>query len=442
MRHSEPIVAVATPSGVGGVAVVRLSGERALAIALECLTAKHLHPRHATLTHIIDGDRVLDEAVATLYPAPHSYTGEETVELSCHGSLYVQEAVLQLLVNHGARLAEPGEYTRRAFMNGKLNLSQAEAVADLIDATTPAQHRLAISQLRGGYADELKTLRQHLLELTSLLELELDFSQEDVEFANRDELQALLTALQTKLTSLTDSFRLGNAIKNGIPVAIVGEPNAGKSTLLNALLHDDRAIVSPIPGTTRDTIEETLLINGTPFRIIDTAGLHHSDDPVEQLGIVRSRRAIEEAHLVLVVTDSPQTGDGVEWILRDYSDKCLLVRNKADLMPQPHYGHTDPACIHVSALQGLGIDELKQAIADSLPHQSDGVLLSNSRHLDALRHVEQALDHVAQSLRDSLPADLMAVDLRDALYHLGTITGDITNDELLGNIFSRFCIGK
>lgn len=440
MRTNDTIVAVSTPSGVGGIAVVRLSGPDALSIAEKHLSPlpSHLSPRHATYCRFDD----LDDIIALYYP--QGYTGEPTVELSCHGSLYIQQVLLQILVDDGARLAEPGEFTRRAFLNGRLNLSQAEAVADLIDSVTPAQHRLAVSQLRGNYAQQLKNLRQQLLDLTSLLELELDFSQEDVEFADRTHLYQLLSTLNAQLSTLNASFKMGNALKRGIPVAIVGRPNAGKSSLLNSLLGDDRAIVSDIPGTTRDTIEETLTIDGITFRFIDTAGLRHSDDTVENLGIERTRKAIADAHLILYVHDAtiPQlpTAD------IDFPDKkVLLLLNKSDLTPQLPTTNYQLPTIPLSAKTGFGLDNLRNAMLDAvradMPSESD-ILLSNARHHEALLHVQQALENVTQGLDLGTPADLLTVDLRDALYHLGTVTGEVTSNEILSNIFSRFCIGK
>ena len=326
----------------------------------------------------------------------------------------------------------------RAFLNGRLNLSQAEAVADLIDAVTPQQHSLAVSQLRGGYAAKLKTLRQQLVDLTALLELELDFSQEDVEFVDRHELRRLIVTLQGQLAALIDSFALGNALKRGVPVAIVGAPNVGKSSLLNALLGDDRAIVSDLPGTTRDTVEETFTLDGILFRVIDTAGLRHTVDTVERLGIERSRRAVTDARIVLYVHDAT-----TPWIEPDIDVKgkhLIVVHNKVDLVNGVSEG------IGVSALTGVGLDKLKDAlvsvIRSDMSVANDGVLLNNARHYEALLHVRQALTLADEGLTGGMPADLVAVDLRDALYYLGTITGEVANDEVLGTIFSRFCIGK
>lgn len=430
---SDTIVAISTPRGVGGIAVARLSGDEALTIALRHLSVKTLASHHAVYCRFDE----LDDVVATYFPK--GYTGEPTVEISCHGSLYVQQALLQTLVDDGARLAEAGEFTRRAFLNGRLDLSQAEAVADLIDSVTPAQHRLAVSQLRGGYAQKLKELRQQLLDFTSLLELELDFSQEDVEFADRSQLRKILSTLHFQISTLIASFRLGNAIKRGVPVAIVGKPNAGKSSLLNALLGDDRAIVSDLPGTTRDTIEETLTLDGITFRFIDTAGLRHSDDQVETLGVERSRKAVAQADIVLYLHDTttPWTEPDI-----DLADKTFfVVHTKADLPTAvERVGE-----LFISTKTGYGLDALKQKIIDTFRSRmgkENDILLTNARHYEALGRVKQALDAVAQGLDGGIPADLVAVDLRDALYHLGTITGEVTSEEMLGNIFGRFCIGK
>ena len=442
----DTIAAISTPHGIGGIAVVRLSGPDAFAIASRHL--KSPGAAHPQLFRI--GEKVLDQVIATAYHAPHSYTGDDTVEISCHGSLYVQQTLLQALLDSGARLAEPGEFTRRAFLNGKLNLSQAEAVADLIDSTNAAAHSLAVSQLRGGYAKELETLRQQLVDLTALLELELDFSDEDVEFADRSRLHSLASQIYTRVTALRESFHMGNAMKRGIPVAIIGRPNAGKSSLLNALLHDNRAIVSDIPGTTRDTIEETFVIEGTPFRIIDTAGLRHSDDPIETLGIQRTLTTVAQADIVLYVHDALQSYGHALADLQELQDRLSLkdkhlfiVNNKIDLVPETL---TAPyRTFPISAKEGTGLDALTSALAKAAQTdlaQAPDVMLTNVRHYNALGHVEQALLHVAKGLADHLPADLVVIDLRDALHHLGTITGQVTSDEVLGTIFSRFCIGK
>ncbi len=445
MTRSDTIAAISTPAGVGGIAVVRVSGTDALPCVLRHLSVATLEDRRATYCRFDD----LDDVVAVYFPK--GYTGEPTVEISCHGSLYVQQAMLQTLVDDGARMAEPGEFTMRAFRNGRLNLSQAEAVADLIDAVTPTQHQLAVSQLRGGYADELKALRQQLLDLTSLLELELDFSQEDVEFADRSQLIHLVGSLSLRINSLRNSFRLGNALKRGIPTAIIGRPNAGKSSLLNALLADDRAIVSPIAGTTRDTVEETFSIGGFTFRLIDTAGLHPTDDPLENLGIKRSIAAAAQADIILYVHDATRSFSDALADMQSLQDAGVslegkhlwIVNNKMDLPdavnPTPGVG------IAVSSTQGTGLDRLRQVMVDAVSRDkaaSSDILLTNARHYDALGRADAALRQVAAALTQGIPADLVAVDLRDALYHLGSITGEVVPDDILGNIFSRFCIGK
>lgn len=441
MNRTDTIAAISTPAGVGGIAVVRLSGPDALAIAMRHLSAATLAPRHATYCRFDE----LDDVVATYFPT--GYTGEQTVEISCHGSLYIQQTIIGTLVGDGARLAEPGEFTMRAFLGGRLDLSQAEAVADLIDAATPQQHRLAVSQLRGGYASALKELRRQLLDLTSLLELELDFSQEDVEFADRDELRRLLTLTDSQVTKLTDSFAIGNALKQGIAVAITGSPNVGKSSLLNAIVADERAIVSPIPGTTRDTVEETICIDGITFRLVDTAGLRETHDTIERLGIERSRRAINEAQIVIEVEDVTLGHDFTAHSAHHGNKKYIRVLNKCDIdssawqFDGKHIGDTLYIC--TSAVQGTGIDSLKHALRDAVDVQtSTDTMLTNVRHLDALHRVHEALQAASEGFANDIPADLVAVDLRDALYHLGTITGEATSDEILGNIFSRFCIGK
>lgn len=447
------IAAISTPHGIGGIAVVRLSGPDARAIASRHVS---LPPQAGAVrfTPFRIGDTLLDEVVVTLFLAPHSYTGQDTVEFSCHGSLYIQQALLQALLDSGARLAEPGEFTRQAFLSGRLNLSQAEAVADLIDSTNAASHRLAVSQLRGGYAKELEQLRQQLVDLTALLELELDFSDEDVEFADRIQLLSLVSQTSTRVKALRDSFHMGNALKRGIPVAIIGRPNAGKSSLLNALLRDNRAIVSDIPGTTRDTIEETFVINGTPFRIIDTAGLRHSDDPIETLGIQRTIDTVVQADIILYVHDATQPyGQALDDLqelqdIQPFEGKHLfIVNNKIDKCVKPIHEltHSQINTLEISAKEGYGLDTLTAALANTahteLAHAPD-VMLTNVRHYNALGQVDQALLHVAEGLATGLPADLVVIDLRDALHHLGTITGQVTTDEVLGTIFSRFCIGK
>ncbi len=449
----ETICAISTPQGVGGIAVIRLSGDNAVSVAEKVLRNKtgkpvKLRDHKALFLQLFDADEFLDEVIVTLFATPHSYTGEDVVEISCHGSLYVQRQILQVLINQGARIAEPGEFTLRAFLNGQLDLSQSEAVADLIDSQSQLSHRLAVSQLRGGYAKELELLRQQLIDTTALMELELDFSDEDVEFANRERLKETVSTLTTKVQRLVGSFQDGNVFKNGIPVAIIGRPNAGKSTLLNALLNEDRAIVSPIPGTTRDTVEETMTIDGIMFRFIDTAGLPESDDPLENIGFGRSLRAAKQAKIILFVRNVTVPFD--EYAFDDiayFTESCnikekhyFIVHNKCDL---PH--DSNPPGHIVSAKEGTGIDKLKRSIAAVAKkdlQQNDGVMLTNARHYEAMKKVLSALDEVHKGLDANLTPDLLVIDMRDALYHLGTITGKVAPDEVLSSVFSRFCIGK
>lgn len=450
----EKICAISTPAGVGGIAVLRLSGEGVKEFVEKFLVRQSdsrkvsLRARMATFCTLSDGEDLIDEVVATYFQASHSYTGEDVVEISCHGSLYVQQRLLQLFIDNGARLAEPGEFTMRAFLNGRMDLSQAEAVADLIDSRSESAHRLAISQMRGGYAKELETLRQQLIDLAALLELELDFSDEDVEFANRQRLQDTLNVLSGKVQRLVDSFQIGNAFKQGVPVAIVGRPNAGKSSLLNALLSEERAIVSDIPGTTRDTIEETMTIDGITFRFIDTAGLRHSADPIENMGFERAIRSAQQARIILFVRNVTVPFDALAMDDIAYiTDRCdmnnkhlFFVHNKCDM---PH-DSTPPGHI-VSAKEGIGVEELKQSMVKVIRNdvdRNDGVMLTNMRHYEAMQKVLAALGEVQKDLDADLSPDLVVINLRDALYHLGTITGTVTSDDILSSVFSRFCIGK
>ena len=449
------IAAIATPAGRGAIAVVRLSGPDALALCRRHIP-KALQPRRATFSPFLVDGKLLDEVVAVYFQAPHSYTGEDVVEISCHGSTYIQQALLKALVDDGCRMAEPGEFTRRAFLNKRLNLSQAEAVADLIDATNRGAHRMAVSQLRGGYAALLGELRSRFVELTALLELELDFSDEEVEFADRSQLRELLTTLAERCSRLAGSFSLGNAIRRGVPVAIVGPPNAGKSTLLNRLVGDDRAIVSDLPGTTRDTVEESVTIDGTAFRFIDTAGIRHSDNRIEQAGIERSYHAAQQAAVVLYVVDRSDTATLPQQLAAlaqsvALDDKQLVVVcNKSDRyhnLPLPAAEGLPTAVdaiLPISAHNGDGIDELRRHIAVRYRCSDDDSepTVSNLRHYEALTHVVDACQRALEALRQQLSADLVAIDLRDALHHLGTITGEVTPDEILGTIFSRFCVGK
>lgn len=437
---TDTIAAISTPTGKGGIAVLRVSGPDAIAVVAPYVGQQKFAANTARFATFRADDRIIDEVVITTFRAPHSFTGEDVVEISCHGSLFVQEELLRCLLNGSpkARLAKPGEFTLRAFLNGKYDLSQAEAVADLIDSTSEASHRLAVNQLRGGFSQRLKSIRERFVELTSLLELELDFSDEDVEFADRSALRTIVDELESEISQLVESFRLGNALKNGVPVAIVGRPNVGKSTLLNALLGEERAIVSPIAGTTRDTVEDTLTLGGVMFRFIDTAGLRHSDDQIEAKGIERSYKALREAQVVIHLFEE----ESVENEILDCEEldrKTLIrVRNKVDVQPAIQ----EEGVLQISAKQGIGLDSLKQVLVDSVKVDGDQTLLTNVRHQESMKHILEALSHVRDGLLQNLPADLVVIDIRDALYSLGEITGQVTSDEVLGTIFGRFCIGK
>ena len=403
---------------------------------------------------------MLDEVLVTFFRAPHSFTGEDSAEISVHGSVYVQQKLLQILISHGCRMAEAGEFTRRAFVNRKFDLAQAEAIADLISSESEAAHRVAINQLKGGFSKELQVMRSKLLEITSLMELELDFSEEDVEFADRSQLKALLQETLAHVDKLKDSFRLGNAIKNGVPVAIVGQTNTGKSTLLNALLGEDRAIVSDIAGTTRDTIEETLNINGILYRFIDTAGLRNTYETIEKIGIERSYKKIQEATLVIGMLDATKGAENVLFASKEILEKMdlehqqlILCINKVDTLDdqgeallgqvRQDLDNDDIIVVCLSAKHGFGLGDLYNTLKISQPLASpDATLVTNVRHYEALLHASESLKQVQQGLEMNIPTDLISQDLRQALHYLGSITGEITTDEVLGSIFSRFCIGK
>ena len=464
LDYTHTICAPATSVGSGAISVVRLSGPDTMSVVDRVVRFRKGDAASAsgyTLKFgVIEG---LDEVLVSLYRAPHSYTGEDAAEISCHASPYIVSTLLDRLAEAGCRLAEPGEFTRRAFLNGKMDLAQAEAVADVISSSSEAQHRVAMNQLRGGYSAELRALRKQLLELTALMELELDFSEEDVEFADRSRLRALLDTACSHCRQLSDSFRLGNAIRNGVPVAIVGAPNSGKSTLLNALLRDDRAIVSDIPGTTRDTVEETCVIDGVLFRFIDTAGIRASEDEVERLGIERTFRKISEAEIVLGVVDISTSEEQVTQDLKtiaeriDFKQQILLIlANKTDktgvnkivttlnfFVSSSKIELDKTSIIEISAKTGKGLENLRSALVSRANVASaSGTLVTNARHAAALREAAASLSAVSDGLDTGRPSDLLAEDLRAALASLGSITGEITTDEVLGEIFSRFCIGK
>lgn len=424
----DTICAIATAPG-GAIGIIRLSGPQAISITQQVcrrITA-NTAARTAVLTPLLDDGDIIDEALVTLFPAPRSYTGEDSVELSCHGSRYILNKVLEVLVRHGARIAEPGEFTQRAFLNAKLDLSQAEAVADLIAADSAAAHRIALSQLRGHFSSELATLRDQLLRLTSLLELELDFADhEELEFADRTELLDLARRIDSRVCHLADTFQAGNALKNGIPVAIIGAPNVGKSTLLNALLGEERAIVSDIQGTTRDAIEDTIQLSGITFRFIDTAGIRHTEDHIENLGIERSIAAAKRAHIILMMTEP-----GVPYPQIPVREDQVVIRieNKTEAF---------------QAKYGIGLDDLRQRLQAAVPKATDSdVIVTSVRHYEALCRAHDALTRVVDGLTSALPSDLIAEDLRLTLDSLADITGGaITPQETLNNIFSHFCVGK
>ena len=426
--EASTICALATAPG-GAIAVIRVSGDKSFdAVSSICaVRCKEVAPNTVHYTHLKDGSEIVDECMVSIFRAPHSYTGEDAVEISCHGSQYIINKVLELLVQNGCRMAGPGEYTMRAYLNGKMDLSQAEAVADLIASTNKATHQLAMNQLRGGISSELSQLRDQLLKLTSLLELELDFSDhEDLEFADRSELHELAKNIDNRVTQLAESFQTGNALKNGIPVAIVGAPNVGKSTLLNALLGEERAIVSDIQGTTRDAIEDTMLLNGITFRFIDTAGIRHTDDQIENLGIERSKAAAQRARIILLMTEP-----GVPYPTLETRDDQTIIR-------------IENKTASFQAKFGIGIDALKHQLVEAAPKTSESnVIITNARHYDALVRAHQAIQRVINGLQQQLSGDLLSEDLRQALDILSEITGgQITPNEVLGNIFKNFCVGK
>lgn len=473
MTHTDTIVAMATPAGAGAIAVLRLSGPQAISIASSLfysVSGKNLSRQKTHTVHlgqIKDGEKIIDEVLITVFKNPNSYTGEDVVEISCHGSHYIQQEIIQLCLRKGCRMAKAGEFTLRAFLNGKMDLSQAEAVADLIASDSAASHQLAMQQMRGGFSSEIKKLREELLNFASLIELELDFAEEDVEFANREEFQKLITRITQVLKRLIDSFATGNVLKNGIPVAIVGEPNVGKSTLLNALLNEERAIVSDIAGTTRDTIEDEIVLGGIGFRFIDTAGIRDTQDVIEGLGIQKTFEKIEAAQVVIYLFDSEKFqvshhgGQAsskflveIETIKNKYPQKNLIiVANKVDKLSEEEIKRLDSSLnairgsFHVllSAKKGLGLIELESRLLDFVNTgalRNNETIVTNSRHYDALLKALEEIIRVQEGIDANLSGDLLAIDIRQALYYFGEITGQVSNDELLGNIFANFCIGK
>lgn len=451
----DTIVALATPQGIGAIGVIRVSGKNTFSILNALFPSKDLSAQASHTLHVgylKDGEQVLDEVVLALFKGPKSYTGEDVIEISCHGSPFIQEQVIGAITKRGARLAKPGEFTQRAFLNGKLDLAQAESVADLIASNTEASRKTALNNMRGGFSSDLKQLREQLIRFSAMIELELDFSQEDVEFADRKELKALIAELHHSTQQLIRSFSLGNVIRNGVQVAIIGKPNAGKSTLLNTLLNENRAIVSDIAGTTRDTIEEVININGILFRLVDTAGIReHTTDVIEQIGVEKSLEKMNASDIVLYLFDVNQTSveelQQFEQILKGKNLQYLLVANKVDtagsgtIQTMVH----DPWSIAISAKANTGIDILKQALtqkAISGDVNTEATIVTNARHHDALLKLSQSLEEVQSGIDSQIPGDLLALDIRQCLHYLGLITGEITNEDQLDFIFSKFCIGK
>ncbi len=471
---TDTIIALATSAGVGAIAVIRVSGPSAIEIVNQFFQPKQenkdlikvkSHTIH--LGNLIDNDRVIDEVLVSVFKNPHSYTGENVVEISCHGSVFIQQEIVQLFIKNGVRHAKAGEFTLRAFLNGKMDLSQAEAVADLISSNSAASHQVALQQMRGGFSTEIQKLRQQLLNFASLIELELDFSEEDVEFADRTEFKNLIEKINIVLKRLIDSFALGNVLKNGIPVAIVGEPNVGKSTLLNALLNEEKAIVSEIPGTTRDAIEDEIIIDGVAYRFIDTAGIRSTKDIVESMGIQKTFEKIAQSQLVIYLFDLEKIKikeisielilSEIEKISKKYPDKQLLViANKADVLTEKKIESVKSVILMreenqisnlliISAKQRDGLHELTTTLtqlANKGALSNNETIVSNSRHFEALNNAYNSIKEVQKGVENNISSDLFAIDIRQALFHLGEITGEVTTDDLLDNIFTNFCIGK
>ncbi len=463
VNRDDTIVALATAQGSAAIAIVRLSGSQAIALAESFFyapggqTQKRLQDKAGYTVHfgVLKYDNtIIDEVLISLFKAPHSYTGQDSVEISCHGSTYIQQQLLQLFLQHGARMAEPGEFTMRAFLNGKLDLSQAEAVADLIASNSAVSHQVAMQQMRGGFSSKIKVLRDHLINFASLIELELDFSEEDVEFADRSDLKQLVASISGVLQKLLHSFEVGNVIKNGIPVAIVGKPNAGKSTLLNVLLDDDRAIVSEIPGTTRDVIEDEMVIDGVLFRFMDTAGIRTTTDVIEQIGVNKAFEVIKKSAIVIYLFDAHELSSGdlqleIDLLKEHIGTSQLVIaankidiENEADL--QAEFANFEEV-LYLSAKTQKNTEQLKQRLVslfDSRTVNATETIVTNARHADSLRKAYDALQNVTRGLNEQLAGDLLALDIRYALDELGSIVGAVTNADLLESIFTRFCIGK
>lgn len=462
MINNDTICAISTPQGNGAIAVLRLSGNESIGLCdkiFKLPTEKRLIDQQPNTLHfgnLVDGDRIVDEVVVSIFKGPKSYTGEDVVEISCHGSIYIQQQILQLLIKNGARLAKPGEFTLRAFINGKMDLSQAEAVADLIASSSSAAHKVAIQQMRGGFSSEIASLRDRLLHFISLLELELDFSEEDVEFADRKQLYLLLNNIQVLIQKLLKSFELGNVIKNGVPVAIVGHTNVGKSTLLNRILNEEKAIVSDIAGTTRDVIEDVINIEGVSFRFIDTAGIRDTSDTIETIGIERTYDRISKASIVLLLVDATESISDIEKAIRTVKNKLgagdkklIVVINKMDKADKEFNLNSllskNDVIVKISAKTGENMDVLIQELLSVVNFNAlnqNEVIITNTRHYEALEKASEALQRAIEGLNAGITGDFMAQDIRETLHYLGEITGEITTDEVLGNIFKNFCIGK
>lgn len=453
-ENQDTICALATPSGIGAIGMIRLSGDKSYEITSKIfsknLTNAKTHTAHFGTIKDKSGS-LIDEVLVTVFENGKSFTGEESVEISCHGSSFILQQIMAILLESGCRLANPGEFTQRAFLNGKMDLSQAEAVADLIASQSKSAHSIAMNQMRGGFSSELKDLREKLINFASLVELELDFAEEDVEFADRTELKKLVSNVLSYIKKLAASFELGNAIKNGVPIAIVGRPNAGKSTLLNALVNEERAIVSNIAGTTRDTIEERIVIDGVDFRFVDTAGLRETDDAIEKIGVERALKQIDISSVYIYLFDP--TNLSLEEVKEDLIQfpgdvHQIIVANKCDLLSDSQKDELESSnleIVNISAKQNESINTLKESLLNKINHHSlneGDTIVSNARHYDALIKTIESLDKTKEGLETQVTGDFIAMDIRQAMFHLGTITGDISTDDLLGNIFSKFCIGK
>ena len=448
-NDTDTICALATGGGMSAIALIRISGINAIKIS-DKIFSKNLLDKESHTVHfgnIINRNNIIDEVIITIFHKNQSFTGEETVEISCHGSKYIQNKIIEVLINNGVRLANPGEYTMRAFQNGKLDLSQAESIADLIESESEAAHKTAIQHLKGGFSKKLKLLRQKLIDFASLIELELDFSEEDVEFADRSQLNKLLNELQAEISILINSFRIGNVIKNGIPVAILGAPNVGKSTLLNTLLNEDKAIVSDIAGTTRDSIEDEIIIKGYNFRFIDTAGIRKTDDKIENLGIDRTINQAKKSSIIIYLFDGSKNIENQLTVINNLNteqqDKVIKVINKIDTNNSIKTLGND--YLYISGKENLGIDELKNKIFDFTNMNAldnNNTIVTNQRHYEQLKNTLSELEIVIEGLNNGVSGDLLAVNIKQSLFHLGLITGEVSTDDLLSNIFGKFCIGK